>query len=114
MWKSKIKYVMTILSVVMILLCFLVACGNDTNKSKYQYGTFNGNIESEFELVEGTRSQQAISGGFETVCINYAQTEDGGWVAWKDNRYGYTSKSSLGNLCSSFALHFEYIKPTEF
>lgn len=111
---KKSKYLASILIIALALLFSLSSCQNDTKKSNYEYGSFNENIENKFDLVTNTQEQIAISGGFKTICINYAQTKDGGWVAWKDHNYGYTKTNNINGLCSAFALHFEYIEPTTF
>ena len=99
--------------VMMLFLLCLTACGK--KESIYEYGTFSGDIENKFELVEGSASGHPISGMLETVYINYAKTTDGGLVAWKDSNYAYTSKSDDSrSLCSNFALHFDYIEPLSF
>ena len=96
---------------MLVVIC-LSACGKDKS-SAYEYGTFSGDIKNKFEIVEGSESGIAVAGTFKTVYINYAHTMDGGTVVWKDFNYGYTSKEDISptSICSSFALHFEYIEP---
>lgn len=103
-----------IVIVLMLIVTCLSACGNSNNSetnSAYEYGTFTGDIKDKFEIVDGSESGKAIAGVYNTVYINYAYTTDGGIVVWKDSNYGYTSEDvSAASMCSSFALHFEYIE----
>ena len=107
------KYYLLLL-IIIISFTILAGCGNENGEGDYEYGNFSGNIESKYELVAGTSGQTAVNGKFKIVVINYAQTKDGGWVAWKDNKYAYTSKNVKSSICSSFALHFKYIEATKF
>lgn len=111
--KRMIKFGLVFLIMMVFSIC-LVACEKNED-SNYEYGMFDEDIEREFELVDDSNGQIAVSGQFETVVVNYAQTVDGGMVAWKDGNYCYTSEDmSAMNLCSHFALHFEYIEPVKF
>ena len=111
-----IKY--CIFLIVFLFSICMIGCSNteSTAENKYEFGTME-NIDDKIEIVNSTSGQVAVSGDdFKTVVVNYAETKDGGIVAWKDNEFAYikdASEVSSQVLCSRFAQHFGYIKPIE-
>lgn len=112
-----IKYCIFILLIVSLFSICMMGCSNAENNTvnKYEFGTME-NIDDKFEIVNSTSGQVAVSGEFETVVVNHAETKDGGMVAWKDNEFAYTKDASEVSslaLCSRFAEHFGYVKPVQ-
>lgn len=109
-----IRYYAFLLLMVAIFSVCITGCGGE--ESKYEFGTME-NIDDKFEIISGTVGTNSVWGTFDSVTVRYAQTKDGGLVAWKDNNYAYvkdTSDISPKSLCATFATHFEYIKPISF